>query len=430
MSSRWTSVDSAQGILKTPRKLSEASPAQRRTLYAAALGWGLDAFDVMLYALVLTHVMADLGMSKALAGFLHTLTLLASGLGGILFGYMADRMGRKKALMLSILTYSICSFGSGLAPGVAALAFFRFVLGLGMGGEWNTGATLVAETWPTHLRARALSWVQGSWAFGFAGAALTSWIVIGTTGSWRLVFFVGVLPALLTFWIRRQVPESEIWLQRQAKGADALQIAPGSRFGDMFRPPYGAWALALFSLNFFGLFAWWGLFTWVPSFLVLPTEQGGRGLSVTNMTAILVVLNIAGTLPGYLVFGRVADWLGRRKAFIGFLIASAVMVPLYAQSHNQWTLMLLGIPMAFFGTGFFAGSGIVGSELFPTEIRARALGLTYSGARTLSSIAPFVIGYVAQRKGLSWAFLLCGTSFLLAAGAALFLPETKGKDIP
>src|SRR5229473_8365490 len=193
--------------------LQQATTEQRRTLLAAALGWMLDAFDAMLYALVLTHVMRDLGMSKATSGLLYTLTLLASGMGGVLFGFLADRVGRKRALMLSILTYSVCSFASGLATSVLVLAVARFILGLGMGGEWNTGATLVAETWPTEFRAKAISIVQSSWALGFAVAALVAGPVAHYFG-WRAVFFVGILPALLTLWIQRSVPESEMWEER------------------------------------------------------------------------------------------------------------------------------------------------------------------------------------------------------------------------
>ncbi len=184
---------------------TQATSAQRRTLVAAALGWMLDAFDAMLYALVLAHVMRDLGMTKGTAGLLNSLTLLASGIGGVAFGFIADRMGRKRALMLSILTYSVCSFASGLATSVLMLAVFRFILGLGMGGEWNTGATLVAETWPTELRAKAISIVQSSWAIGYALAALAVGIVLHYA-DWRMAFFVGILPALVVLWIRRGVP--------------------------------------------------------------------------------------------------------------------------------------------------------------------------------------------------------------------------------
>src|SRR5437660_10940399 len=191
--------------------LRQATTEQRRTLLAASLGWMLDAFDAMLYALVLTHIMRDLGMSKATSGFLATLTLLASGIGGVMFGFIADRIGRKRALMLSILTYSLCSFASGLATSLLVLAFFRFALGLGMGGEWNTGATLVAETWPTELRAKALSIVQSAWAWGLAAAALVAGIVLNFSHqNWRLVFFAGITPALVTLWIRKGVPGSEM----------------------------------------------------------------------------------------------------------------------------------------------------------------------------------------------------------------------------
>src|ERR1700684_2964240 len=193
------------------RLIKQASPAQRRTLLAAALGWMLDALDAMLYALVLAYVMRDLGMSKATSGLLYTLTLLASGIGGVFFGFLADRIGRKRALMLSILTYSICSFASGLSTTVLMLAVFRFILGLGMGGEWNTGASLVAETWPNELRAKALAIVQSSWAIGYALAALVAGIVL-RYANWRFVFFVGILPALVTLWMRRSVPESQMWL--------------------------------------------------------------------------------------------------------------------------------------------------------------------------------------------------------------------------
>src|SRR5881227_579968 len=158
--------------------IRQATPGQRRTLLAASMGWALDAFDAMLYSLVLALLMRDLGMSKTLAGSLGTLTLLASGIGGVLFGFLADRIGRKHALMASILTYSICSFASGLATTITMLAVARFVLGLGMGGEWNTGATLVAESWPTEFRAKALAIVQSSFAIGYAMAALVAGIVL------------------------------------------------------------------------------------------------------------------------------------------------------------------------------------------------------------------------------------------------------------
>ncbi len=436
--------------------LKQASPAQRRTLVAAALGWMLDAFDAMLYALVLAYVMRDLGMSKRTAGFLYTLTLLASGIGGVFFGFLADRIGRKRALMLSILTYSICSFASGLSTTVLMLAVFRFILGLGMGGEWNTGATLVAETWPDELRAKAIAVVQSSWAIGYALAALVAGIVL-RYANWRFVFFVGILPALVTLWIRKGVPESEMWVthnkdqnlspQRSLSTQRNLdkEVLPSLRtqrplrlenpdssedsFFRIFRDPYRKSTIALLLLNFFGLFGWWGLFSWIPPYLSLPVERGGRGFGIMGTATLLIVLNLFGMFPGYLSFGWVADQLGRRKSFILYLFAAAVVVPLYAMARSQAAVLVLGTVVAFFGTGFFSGSGLIGSEIFPTRLRARALGFTYNGARALSCVAPWIIGWAGQNKGLSWAFYLCAAAFFLASVMATQLPETKGKSL-
>jgi MFS family permease len=414
--------------------LARITSAQRRTLVAAALGWMLDAFDAMLYALVLAHVMREFGMSKATSGLLNTLTLLASGIGGVSFGFLADRIGRKRALMLSILTYSVCSFASGLSTSVLMLAVFRFVLGLGMGGEWNTGATLVAETWPTDLRAKAISIVQSSWAIGYALAALVAGIVLHYA-DWRMVFFVGILPALVTLWIQKGVPESEMWREHHRLAEESSKVAEAQHryeqhtFGRIFRPPYLKSTVALLLMNFFGMFAWWGLFTWIPPYLSLPVEQGGRGFGVMGTTTLLVVLNLVGMFPGYAGFGWVADQLGRRPAFMLYTFCAAILVPLYAMARSPALVMILGTVVAFFGTGFFSGSGIIASEIFPTTVRARALGFTYNGARTLSSIAPFVIGKVGQMKGLSWAFFLCGAAFFLSMLVATQVPETKGKEL-
>jgi len=418
----------------SPLTFSQTTVAQRRTLLAAALGWMLDAFDTMLYALVLAHIMSDLGMNKATSGFLATLTLLASGIGGVMFGFLADRIGRKRALMLSILTYSLCSFASGLSTSILMLAIFRFILGLGMGGEWNTGATLVAETWPTELRAKAISIVQSSWAIGFALAALVAGIVLHFA-NWRMVFFVGVLPAIVTLWIQNSVPESEMWKEHQRLAKDSTRLISQqtaneqASFIGIFQPPYMRYTLALLFANFFGMFAWWGLFTWMPPYLSLPIEQGGRGFGVMGTTTLMVVLNLFGMFPGYASFGWVADYLGRRKSFIIYTLLASVLVALYASAREPWLLLVAGTVVAFFGTGFFSGSGIIGSEIYPTQVRARALGFTYNGARAMSSIAPFVIGRVGETKGLSWAFYLCAVSFFSATLVATQLPETKGKQL-
>jgi len=413
--------------------IRQATPGQRRTLLAASMGWALDAFDAMLYSLVLALLMRDLGMSKTVAGSLGTLTLLASGIGGVLFGFLADRIGRKQALMASILTYSVCSFASGLATTITMLAMARFVLGLGMGGEWNTGATLVAESWPEEFRAKAIAIVQSSWALGFAAAAVVAGPVARCFG-WRAVFFVGILPAIVTLWIQHSVPESTMWQERERRdgndaGSGSTTAFTSARFSVIFKPPYTKHTFALLLFNFFGMFAWWGLFTWLPPYLSLPVEQGGRGFGVMGMTTLMVVLNLCGMFPGYASFGWIADHLGRRKAFLLYSLLAAALIPLYAAARSPGVLLVVGTLVAFFGTGIFSGSGIMGSEIFPTVVRARALGFTYNGARTLSSVAPLVIGRIGQTKGLSWAFYLCAAGYVLAALMTTQLPETKGKKL-
>jgi len=409
----------------TATRISEVTPAQKRTLIAAALGWGLDGFDVLLYSNVQVHVMVALGITeKAKAGLPNAFMLLASGIGGVLFGFIADRIGRTKALMLSILTYSVCSLGSGLSTSLAVLIFFRFVLGLGMGGEWNTGATLVAETWPVNLRARAIALVQSAWAWGLAGAALTAWIVLDLLhAKWRAVFVVGLLPALVTLWIRKNVPESEMWKQQAARRDTK---AP---FSEIFSSALRRHTIFLLLLNVFGLFAWWGLFSWMPPYLTLPVEKGGRGIGMMSTTGLLVTLNLVGMFPGYLLYGWVADRLGRRRSLVLFTFCAALLIPGYAAAREPWLILVLGALVGFFGTGFFSGSGLIGSEIFPTRVRARALGFTYNGARALSCVAPYTIGKVGDTKGLSWAFTICAVAFLLASLMATQLPETRGKQL-
>ncbi len=417
-----TTTGSNPATAAPPFRWRDTSPAQRSTVVAAGMGWMLDAFDVMLYSLVLTHLITAFGMSQGTAGLLNTLTLIASAIGSLIFGLLADRYGRRRMLSLSILTYSLFTFACGFSTSITMLATLRFLLGLGMGGEWNTGATLVAETWPSAWRGRALGIVQSSWAIGYALAALVAGLVLAHAG-WRWVFFVGVLPALATLWIQHRVPEPELWRRQRQREA---QAAPDRA---------GLWRratprlLALLAMNTFGMFAWWGMFTWLPAYLVLPVAQGGRGFALLGSTSFLIVLNLGGMLPGYLLFGVFADRWGRKRTLVAYLALAALLIPWFAGARAPLTILLAASLVAFFGTGFFTGSSILGSELFPTPIRATALGVSYNLARGLSAFAPLVIGRLGQTHGLAWAFGLCGIAFALAALSALAVPETRGLEL-
>ncbi|HEY3455820.1 MAG TPA: MFS transporter [Bryobacteraceae bacterium] len=408
-------------VESAPFRWRNTTDAQRRTLLAAALGWMLDAFDVMLYSIVLATLLGEFGMTKATAGLLNTLTLIASAIGSFFFGIWADRFGRRRMLSASILTYSIFTFACGFSSSVTMLAVLRFLLGLGMGGEWNAGATLVAETWPSAWRGRALGIVQSSWAIGYALAAMVAQIVLARAG-WRWVFFVGVLPALVTFWIQRSVPEPDIW--QQARTSPPSIAGKRALWGEALPR-----LLVLLAMNTFGMFAWWGLFTWIPAYLALPIAEGGRGFTLFGFTSFLVVLNLCGMWPGYLLFGWLADTLGRKRAIVLYLACAGISVAAFAMARSPGWILLTASISAFFGTGFFTGAAVAGSELFPTPIRATALGLSYNTARGISAFAPFVIGAIGQSHGLGWGFAACGAAFAAAAIAALWIPETRGVEL-
>jgi len=397
---------------------------QRMALVSASFGWMLDSMDIMLFAMVLAHLMRDFGMSTATAGLMGSLTLFASALGGIVFGLIADRFGRVKALMGSILIYSVFTGACGLSQNIVQLAIFRVLLGLGMGGEWASGAALVAETWPSEHRGKALGIMQSSWAIGYALAAAVTALVLPRWG-WRGVFFVGVLPALLTFWIRRHVDEPEIWIK---SAEEKKRLASRAGLGEIFRRPLLRNTLVTTLMNAGTMFAWWGLFTWIPAYLGLPAEQGGMGLSVVKTSTWIIVMQ-AGMWLGYVSFGFICDRIGRKKTYVIYLLAAAALVILYSSVRQNAALLLLGPLVAFFGTGYFSGFGTITAEIFPTRIRASAQGFTYNIGRGLSALAPFTIGALAKGHGLALAFYLTAGFFLFSAVTAFALPETRGKSL-
>ena len=398
----------------------DTTAAERQTLAAGGLGWMLDAMDVMLYSLVLAFLMREFAMNTRTAGFLNSLTLVASAIGGLLFGWIADRIGRTRALMASIGLYSVASAACGFSHSIPELAAFRFLLGLGMGGEWTAAAALIAETWRPEHRGKALGIMQSSYAIGEAIAALVVAVVLPHFG-WRAVFFVGVLPALLVFWIRRNVPETAVWKDRapiDQTGFFRLLLGKG-----VFRV-----GLLATAMNAFGMFGYWGLFTWIPAYLSLPVSQGGRGLSLAKTTTFFLVLCF-GKWLGYASFGFFADAFGRRKPYFIYLMIAAGLTPVYGCAKSAFWLLLLGPFVAFFGTGFFSGYAAIASEIFPGEIRAAAMGLSYNIGRGLSAAAPFAVGALALHYGIGPAFSLLAAAFFVAALLALLLPETVGRAL-
>lgn len=398
------------------------SPEARRALVAASLGWMLDSFDVMLYALVLASIMPDLGLTKDVAGALGSVTLLASAAGGLFFGVIADRYGRTRALMASVLIYSIFTAACGLSQTIAQLAIFRVLLGIGMGGEWASGAALVSETWPAEHRGKALGFMQSAWAVGYGAAAIVTAIVLPRWG-WRGVFFVGVLPAFFTLWVRRRVSEPEMW-----RAARATPAAARGRFTDIFRGGMLRLTLAVTIMNAFTMFAWWGFNLWLPGYLSLPVSQGGVGLTTGVMSSFIVAMQV-GMWLGYVTFGFISDAIGRKRSYVIYTVTAAVLIFCYVSIRSPVGLLVLGPFVAFFATGYFSGFGAVTAEIYPTAIRATAQGFTYNMGRIASAAAPYAVGTLAQTRGFHVALLLTSAAFLLAAATWAFIPETRGRQL-
>jgi MFS family permease len=396
----------------------EADRQARRALVAASIGWMLDAFDVMLYALVLKAVRADLHLSADVAGGLQSLTLIASAIGGLGFGVLADRWGRTRALMLSVLIYSVFTACCGFAQTALQLAVFRLGLGFGMGGEWASGAALVSETWPTRHRGKALGLMQSSWAIGYGLAAVVNYLVQDVAGlDWRAVFFAGVLPALFALWVRSRVEEPKAWRDARATGASP-SIAKA-----LSAPGVGITA-AVTLMNACTMFAWWGFNLWVPSYLQSPQV----GLSNARMNGFIVVMQ-TGMWLGYVTFGFIADAIGRKRAYVACLIVAAVSVLAYASTSNPSVLLVLGPITAFFATGFFSGFGAVTAELYPTAVRATAQGFTYNVGRIASAAAPWLVGGLTETHGFPAALSLTAAGYALAAVFWIFIPETAGREL-
>src|SRR5678816_1306989 len=326
-----------------------ASAASRRALVAASLGWALDAFDVMLFSLVLASVIAELGLTKAQAGALGSVTLLGGAAGGLIFGHIADRFGRTRAMIASVLLYSVFTAACGLSQTLWQFAIFRALLGLGMGGEWASGAALVSETWPAKHRGRALGYMQSAWAIGFAVAAMVVGFVLPRYG-WRAVFFIGILPAFFTLWVRRSVEEPEVWkAHRRAAAAGGAKVAAATgRFADIFRGKMLGLTSAVTFMNACALFGWWGLNGWVPAYLSLPAAQGGIGLGTETMSWFIVAMQI-GMWIGYVSFGYITDAIGRKRVYVTYLVMASLLLPLYGFMKVPLVLLLLGPFVAFFG---------------------------------------------------------------------------------
>jgi MFS family permease len=390
-----------------------------RSLFAAQIGWMLDAMDFLLFTFAIVSIQKEFGLSKTMMAVPTTVALVSSSIGGILFGRLADRIGRVRAMTWSILIYSFATAGLATVSAVWQLIAWRTLVGIGMGGEWSSGSVLVAETWPAQHRAKAMGIMQSGWAIGAIIAAAVSSFVLEPFG-WRVLFLIGALPAAAAFIIRRGVPEPKMWIEREKSQ---------TRWIDIFSAPLLRRTIIATLVASSVLVAFWGLITWLPGFLASPVAEGGAGLTITKSARWIILLQL-GAFLGYISFGWIADRIGRRPAFTLFMIGATAVVPLFAfGARSPLTLLAIGPLVGYFAHGYFSLFGAMLSELFPTSIRASAQGFCYNAGRLASAAAPVLIGSAAPKYGLAAALAVDACFFALGGILIWMLPETRGAEL-
>ena len=425
--------------------------AQWRTLFAANLGWTFDGFE--LYALVLTvgvalHQLLDASQYPAIpayAGTVIAINVLGWGIGGMIGGVIADYLGRKRTMMLAIMAYSAMTGLSAFAWNWESFAILRLLVGIAIGSEWVTGASIVAEMWPDHARGKGAGLMQcGAGIGNFIAAAV--WFLIGTMGpsSWRYMYLVGILPALLTLWIRRGIPESDRWeraderrraaLERRRQGAALTdEDAAFARFTmvDLFADPKVRWrVIVALLMTLSTAIGWWGVATWIPPYV--GSVAAKSGLQATQWAAIAgMVYNLVGIF-GYLFLGYLGDAIGRKPITIVFFAMSVVMTPVLFLWTSDLHLMLLVLAVnGFFTLGIWGWAPMWLPELFPTRMRGTAVAFCFNAPRLVAFVGPLIAGtLIVYLGGIGVAATIVGMFYLLGLVAAPFLPETRGKPLP
>lgn len=409
-------------------------------LFVAWLGWVFDAMDATIYALVLHPALHELlhlpgGAAPTsdvigwYGGIIFSIFLIGWAVGGILFGVLADRIGRTRTLVITILIYAVFTGLAALSTTWWQLAVFRFLTALGIGGEWAAGAALVAEVWPESKRTRAAGLLQSAWAAGFLLAATIN-LLLRDYG-WRPIFVVGVLPAAIALLVRMWVKEPERWVKVRA--AEAHASNGPSRLAELFTPALRRSTFVGSGLAFVAVFGLWGATNWTPTLIrALPDLQSLTAAELTARVSWATMLLNAGALAGYLSFGPLAERWGRRPAFAVMCLGSLVLLPVTFLTPHSYAQVLLLLPLlGFFNNGIFSGFPIYLPELFPTRLRATGAGFCFNIGRVLAAAGPFLTGYlVTVLGGFGRAASLVALIYLVGLLLLPFARETRGHPLP
>jgi MFS family permease len=402
---------------------SQMQPREKSTFWACTGGWILDAMDVQILSFAIPAIIAAFAITNADAGLIGTATLLSSAFGGWFAGALSDRFGRVRTLQITIAWFAVFTFLCGFAQNYTQLFIFRALMGLGFGGEWAAAAVLIGEVIRPEHRGKAVGAMQSGWAIGWGIAALlATWFfsAMPADTAWRALFWVGITPAVLVFFVRRFVDEPPVFAQTQQNLAASGKT---TNFLEIFSPSMLRTTILTCLLTTGAQGGYYAITTWLPTFL--RTE---RKLTILSTGGYLAVI-ITGSLLGYWVSAWLSDRIGRRANFILFACCSIVTVLVYTQVPVDNTMMLfLGFPLGFFASGIFSGMGPFLTELFPTRMRGSGQGFAYNFGRGIAAMNPLLVGMLSAKLPLGQSI---GVFALIAYGlliiAALLLPETKGR---
>lgn len=412
-----------------------------KVMWASIIGYAMDGLDVLILSFAMAAIVSEFGLTLGEGGLIATYTLIGTVLGGYLFGIFADYYGRVHTFSLTIIIFSIFTGACAFADNVTHLNILRFLAGLGLGGEYGIGMTLVSETWPAAKRARATAGVAMGWQAGAVLAAILAAVVLPDYG-WRGLFLVGVVPALLAAWARHGIKEPPMWVKRKKMkktlaarkaNGEALtaeeeeQLAEAKKFplAHLFAgPSKTVTTLSLTVMTSVQNFGYYGIMVWLP--MILLKEHG---LTTKSMSGWMIV-TVIGMIAGIYVFGYLCDRLGRKVPYLIFYVCAAAMVYIYVNLGTPIALLFGGAFLGFFCNGMMAGYGTLLSENYTTDARSTAQNFIFNTGRAVGGFAPAIIGALAQSHGFSAAFALLSCVYIAAAvNVLLFIKDTRGTVI-
>jgi MFS family permease len=412
-------VESAAELPLAAGAVASKDAEARKALWGSALGYAMDGFDLLILGFMLRSISADLHLSPTQGASLVTITLVGAVIGGIVFGILSDRLGRVRVLTWTIVLFAVFTGMCALAQGYWDLLLYRGIAGLGLGGEFGIGMALVAEAWPAAKRARASSYVGLGWQSGVLLAAVVTPLLLPVIG-WRGMFVVGIFPALVAYVIRRNLHEPEVFIANKARNPDAA-FSLRLLMADKETVKMSLGMIILCSVQNFG---YYGIMIWLPNYL---STQFNYGLT---QTAVWTAVTIAGMALGIFMFGHIADRLGRRPAFLGYMIGAAVMVVVYSQLVSPAALLIGGAVMGFFVNGMLGGYGALMSELYPTAARATAQNVFFNIGRGVAGFGPLAVGVISASYGFQTAIAALALLYIVDIVALLLLiPERRGAEL-